>query len=137
MTGAVTTQVQSGPDAPDQAALKRMYALMLKTTLADQRSAAEAKAGRLQAAFYPVRGMEAVCAALGEALEPHDRLVSTYRNLGDALAKGATLRSIMAELYGRTTGMSRGKGGTMHMQDPANGFMATTGIVGRSEEHNS
>jgi pyruvate dehydrogenase E1 component alpha subunit len=107
-----------------------MYELMLTTAMADQKSVVEAKAGRLQAAFYPVRGMEAVCAALGDVLRPRDRLVSTYRNLGDALAKGAALRSIMAELYGRRAGLSRGKGGPMHLQDPAIGFTATTGIVG-------
>ncbi|GLZ15937.1 pyruvate dehydrogenase E1 component subunit alpha [Actinomadura sp. NBRC 104425] len=114
--------------APD--ALARMYHLMLVTTLADKKSAAEAKAGRLQAAFYPVRGMEAVCAALGEVLRPEDRLISTYRNLGDALAKRVPLRSIMAELYGRTEGTSKGKGGPMHLQDQSVGFTATTGIVG-------
>ena len=114
----------------DTESLSRMYSLMLTTALADQKSVAESKAGRLQAAFYPVRGMEAVCAALGEVLTPRDRLVSTYRNLGDALAKGTTLRSIMAEMYGRRAGLSRGKGGPMHLQDPAIGFTATTGIVG-------
>lgn len=114
----------------DAEAYRRMYTLMCVTALADQKSVAESKAGRLQAAFYPIRGMEAVCAALGEVLEPRDRLVSTYRNLGDALAKGVSLRSIMAELYGRRAGLSRGKGGPMHLQDPALGFSATTGIVG-------
>lgn len=127
MTSATDTPATRVPDAE---ALGRMYTLMLTTALADQKSVAESKAGRLQAAFYPVRGMEAVCAALGEVLTPRDRLVSTYRNLGDALAKGTSLRSIMAELYGRRAGLSRGKGGTMHLQDPAIGFTATTGIVG-------
>jgi acetoin:2,6-dichlorophenolindophenol oxidoreductase subunit alpha len=119
-----TTQV------PPREALKRMYHLMLTTAQADQKSVAEAKSGRLAAAFYPVRGMEAVCAALGEVMEPTDRMVSTYRNLGDALAKGVSLRSIMAELYGRTPGTSHGKGGPMHLQDQSVGFTATTGVVG-------
>ena len=114
----------------DSESLTRMYRLMMLTTLADQKSAAEAKAGRLQAAFYPVRGMEAVCAALGEVLRSEDQLFSTYRNLGDALAKGVPLRSIMAELYGRAAGTSRGKGGPMHLQDQSVGFLGTTGIVG-------
>jgi acetoin:2,6-dichlorophenolindophenol oxidoreductase subunit alpha len=130
MTKKFAEDVAATTGALDVVALGRMYELMLTTALADQKSVAETKAGRLQAAFYPVRGMEAVCAALGEVLTPRDRLVSTYRNLGDALAKGATLRSIMAELYGRRAGLSRGKGGPMHLQDPAIGFSATTGIVG-------
>ncbi|MGX4688109.1 thiamine pyrophosphate-dependent dehydrogenase E1 component subunit alpha [Streptomyces sp. JNUCC 63] len=115
---------------PSREALQRMYRLMLTTAVADQKSSAEAKAGRLAAAFYPVRGMEAVCAALGEVLRSEDRMVSTYRNLGDALAKGVPLRSIMAELYGRVDGTSRGKGGPMHLQDQSVGFTATTGVVG-------
>jgi TPP-dependent pyruvate/acetoin dehydrogenase alpha subunit len=126
----MTTMQDAAPQVPSSEALARMYRLMLITTIADSKSAAEAKAGRLAAAFYPVRGMEAVCAALGEVLVPSDRLVSTYRNLGDALAKGVSLRSIMAELYGRTAGVSRGKGGPMHLQDTSVGFTATTGIVG-------
>jgi acetoin:2,6-dichlorophenolindophenol oxidoreductase subunit alpha len=115
---------------PDVAVLEQMYTTMVVTMLADQRSTEEAKAGRLQAAFYPVRGMEAVCAALGAVLRPDDRMVSTYRNLGDAVAKGVPLRSIMAELYGRVGGTSKGKGGPMHLHDTAVGFMATTGVVG-------
>lgn len=115
---------------PSREALKRMYHLMLTTARADQKSVEETKAKRLSAAFYPVRGMEAVCAAMGEVLEPADRMISTYRNLGDALAKGVPLRDIMAELYGRTTGTSRGKGGTMHLQDQSVGFTVTTGVVG-------
>lgn len=117
-------------DRPSADALERMYRLMVLTMKADAKASGEAKAGRLAAAFYPVRGMEAVCAAIGEALAPRDQIVSTYRNLGDALAKGTPLRSIMAELYGRVDGTSRGKGGPMHLHDTSVGFMATTGVVG-------
>src|SRR5690606_12429060 len=81
-------------------------------------------------AFYPVRGMEAVCAALRAVLEPRDRLVSTYRNLGDVVAKGVPLKSIVAELYGRVDGVSKGKGGPMHLQDDEVGMTATTRVVG-------
>ena len=111
-------------------ACARMYELMLTTKLADDTARDEAKAGRLQAAFYPVRGLEAVCAALGETLRPADQLVSTYRNLGDALAKGVPLPAIFAEVYGRVDGVSKGKGGAMHLHDTSVGFITTTGIVG-------
>lgn len=120
----------SADDIPEVAELERMYWLMVAMTLADDRARKEAKAGRLQAAFYPVRGMEAVCAALGVALQTRDKVVSTYRNLGDALAKGMSLKSIMAELYGRIDGVSKGKGGPMHLHDEPAGLTATTGIVG-------
>jgi TPP-dependent pyruvate/acetoin dehydrogenase alpha subunit len=114
----------------DRSSLERMYELMLTTKLADDTAREEAKSGRLQAAFYPVRGLEAVCAALGECLNVDDQLVSTYRNLGDALAKGTSLRRVMAELYGRIDGVSKGKGGAMHLHDTSVGLVTTTGIVG-------
>jgi acetoin:2,6-dichlorophenolindophenol oxidoreductase subunit alpha len=125
--GIPRTQID---DIPSHAHLIRMYQLMLTTTLADDKAREEAKAGRLQAAFYPVRGLEGVCAAMSAAFQRTDQLVSTYRNLGDALAKGVSLRSIMAELYGRVDGTSKGKGGGMHLHDTSVGFMTTTGIVG-------
>ena len=117
-------------DLPGRDSLATMYELMPTTTLADNKAREETKAGRLQAAFYPVRGLEGVCAAMSAAFRVDDQLVSTYRNLGDALAKGVSLRSIMAELYGRVDGTSKGKGGAMHLHDTAVGFMTTTGVVG-------
>jgi pyruvate dehydrogenase E1 component alpha subunit len=115
---------------PAPAALQDMYRLMLLTTAAGERARAEVTAGRMQAAFYPVRGLEGVCAALGAAFEPGDKLVSTYRNLGDALARGASLRAIIAELLGRVDGTSGGLGGPMHLHDQQAGFVTSTGIVG-------
>lgn len=79
---------------------------------------------------YPIRGLEATCASLGLALEPRDYLVTTYRCLGDVVAKGVPMRAITAEFLGRVTGASKGKGGSMHLSAPELGLMATTGIVG-------
>jgi acetoin:2,6-dichlorophenolindophenol oxidoreductase subunit alpha len=115
---------------PPVAVLERMYEVMRTVTVADDRARAEAKAGRMPAAFYPVRGLEGVCAALGAVLTPQDHLVSTYRNLADTVAKGVPLRVIIAELHGRVAGSSKGKAGTMHMHHDPSGLMATTGIVG-------
>lgn len=124
------TLAKPPPQLLDAEEMAQMYSLMLRTTLADQRSAAEARAGRLMAAFYPVRGMEAVCASLGATMRREDKMISTYRNLGDAMAKRMPLRSIIAELYGKVEGCSRGRGGPMHLQDQSVNFTATTGIVG-------
>jgi pyruvate dehydrogenase E1 component alpha subunit len=115
---------------PPVAVLERMYEVMRTVTVADERARAEAKAGRMPAAFYPVRGLEGVCAALGAVLTPEDHLVSTYRNLADTVAKGVPLRAMIAELHGRVAGSSKGKAGTMHMHHDPSGLMATTGIVG-------
>lgn len=107
-----------------------MYRVMATISVCDRRALAAAREGTLRAALYPVRGLEGVCAAVGTSLAPDDYLVSTYRNLGDAIAKGASLRKVMAEQYGRATGTSRGKGGPMHIADPDAGLMLTSGIVG-------
>jgi pyruvate dehydrogenase E1 component alpha subunit len=117
-------------DGPSSAQLREMYLTMKTITLADDRLGEEVRSGSLNATFYPVRGLEGVCAAMGAVLRRTDQLVSTYRNLGDAVAKGTPLDTIVAEIYGRTTGTSKGKGGPMHLQDPDVGFMMTTGIVG-------
>lgn len=109
---------------------RSIYETMATITLAESETVGAVKAGRLNAAVYPVRGLEGVCAALGDRLEPTDYLVSTYRNLGDAVSKGADLSRVVAESYGRTLGTSKGKGGPMHLVDVRAGFMATSGIVG-------
>jgi pyruvate dehydrogenase E1 component alpha subunit len=120
----------STEDLPSTEELLQMYRSMATTTLANNRITAEVTAGRLQATFYPVRGLEGVCAAIGACLRSSDPLISTYRNLGDAVAKGVPLEAIVAELYGRVGGTSKGKGGPMHLQDASAGLMLTTGIVG-------
>ena len=128
MTAATVTPTNI--QVPEPQVLREMYRLMGLITAASNRASAEVKAGTLQSAFYPVRGLEGVCAALGAAVRREDKLVSTYRSLGDALAKGADLRKVMAEVYGRSDGACGGKGGPMHLQDVTVGFMTSTGIVG-------
>jgi acetoin:2,6-dichlorophenolindophenol oxidoreductase subunit alpha len=108
----------------------QMYRTMALITATSDRASAEVKSGSLQSAFYPVRGLEGVCAALSVAVHREDHLVSTYRSLGDALAKGADLRGVIAEIYGRSDGVCGGKGGPMHLHDTRVGFMTSTGIVG-------
>jgi pyruvate dehydrogenase E1 component alpha subunit len=117
-------------DLPSTEEILVMYRSMATITVANDRITGEVSAGRLQATFYPVRGLEGVCAALGACLRSSDGLVSTYRNLGDAVAKGVPLRAVIAELYGRVGGTSKGKGGPMHLQDASAGLVLTTGIVG-------
>lgn len=115
---------------PPQEVLLELYTTMATITTAETETVGAVRSGRLNAAVYPVRGLEAVCAAIGLAVEPTDYMVSTYRNLGDAVAKGVALREVVAEAYGRSGGTSKGKGGPMHLADVRSGFMATSGIVG-------
>jgi TPP-dependent pyruvate/acetoin dehydrogenase alpha subunit len=116
--------------ARDTDTLTSLYGLMATISAADRRAAEEARTGALKAAFYPVRGLEAVCGAVGTCVGDRDYLVSTYRNLGDAIAKGVPVAAIIAEFYGKVSGTSKGQGGPMHLVDASHGLMATSGIVG-------
>ena len=75
-------------------------------------------------------GQEALAVGTLAALRPDDYVISAYREHGQALARGMSARSVMAELYGKATGCSRGKGGSMHLFDAGLNFMGGHGIVG-------
>ncbi len=75
-------------------------------------------------------GQEAVAVGTLAALGEDDYVVSAYREHGQALARGISARSVMAELYGKATGCSSGKGGSMHLFDASLHFMGGHGIVG-------
>jgi len=75
-------------------------------------------------------GEEAVAVGVNQALTPDDSIVSTYREHGHALVRGMPLDSVMAEMYGKTTGCSRGRGGSMHLFDVSRRFYGGNAIVG-------
>ncbi len=75
-------------------------------------------------------GEEAVGTGVCANLRPDDLIYSTHRGHGHALAKGVPGRDVFAELWGKTTGSSAGRGGSMHLYAPEYGFMGTNGIVG-------
>lgn len=75
-------------------------------------------------------GQEAVAAGVGAALREDDQITSTHRGHGHMLAKGGLVRPMIAELFGRANGSCGGKGGSMHISDPAIGVLGANGIVG-------
>ena len=75
-------------------------------------------------------GQEAVSTGTLSMLRPDDYVITTYRDHGQALARGMSPRSVMAELFGRQDGCARGKGGSMHMFDVNANFLGGHGIVG-------
>lgn len=75
-------------------------------------------------------GQESVSVGVCQALEPRDVVFGTYRSHALYLAKGGDLRKMMAELYGKVTGIARGKGGSMHLVDVEHGVMGTSAVVG-------
>ena len=86
--------------------------------------------GHIPGACHTYVGQEAVAVGVCARLQPDDVIFSTHRGHGHALAKGVSPRALIAELLGRATGCSRGRGGSMHLFAPEVGLMGTTGIVG-------
>ena len=86
--------------------------------------------GEIPGFVHTSLGQEAVAAGVCAALEPDDYLTTTHRGHGHVLAKGADVERMMAELFGKSTGLCRGKGGSMHVADPAIGILGANAIVG-------
>src|SRR5581483_8124931 len=80
-------------------------------------------------------GQEAVAAGVCTALRPTDWIASTHRGHGHCIAKGVDVKPMMAELYGKSTGTNRGKGGSMHITDVRAGMLGVNPIVGAGVPH--
>jgi pyruvate dehydrogenase E1 component alpha subunit len=91
--------------------------------------------GRIRGSFHPCVGQEATAVGACLALEPQDQLSCTYRGHGHAIAKGLSVRAAMAEMLGKATGCSKGKGGSMHFTDPAVGLLGANAIVAAGIPH--
>lgn len=88
----------------------------------------------IRGAVHASSGQEAVAVAVAGGLRNDDLLASTHRGHGHAIAKGASVNALMAELMGRATGACGGKGGSMHVTDASVGLLGANGIVGASVE---
>jgi pyruvate dehydrogenase E1 component alpha subunit len=86
--------------------------------------------GKIRGFLHLYIGEEAVAVGAMQALTPEDRIVATYREHGQALARGIPAGALMAEMYGKANGCSRGRGGSMHFFDAARRFYGGHAIVG-------
>jgi len=86
--------------------------------------------GIMPGTIHQCQGQEACCVGVCSALEDNDIITSTHRPHGHCLAKGMTAREMMAELFGRSTGCCKGKGGSMHMGNLDKGVVPAIAIVG-------
>jgi len=85
--------------------------------------------GYFRGSTHPYIAQEATAVGVCATLDPHDKVLATYRGHGAAIAKGADLGPLMAELLGRATGVCKGKGGSMHLADVSRGFVGCNAIV--------
>jgi pyruvate dehydrogenase E1 component alpha subunit len=107
-----------------------LYRQMLAIRRLEEAAAKAYSQGKIGGFLHLVIGQEAVCVGAVAALNPEDYVVATYREHGHAYAKGIAARPIMAELYGKKTGLVKGLGGSMHMFDKNTHFLGGHGIVG-------
>jgi pyruvate dehydrogenase E1 component alpha subunit len=129
--GMATKKNGGAPDASGDAALRRdLLRSMLLQRRFEERCAEAYALGKIGGFCHLYIGQEAISAGTMSVLRPDDYIVTSYRDHGQALARGMTPRSVMAELFGRVDGCSHGKGGSMHLFDKSLGFLGGHGIVG-------
>jgi len=95
----------------------------------EEKSAELYSAGKIRGFLHLYIGEEAIAVGVMQALAPEDAVVATYREHGQALARGLTAGKIMAEMYGKANGCSRGRGGSMHLFDAGLRFFGGYAIV--------
>ncbi len=105
---------------------------MLRARLFEEKIVAVYGEQEMKTPVHLYIGQEAVAAGVSQNLKPEDYVFSTHRNHGHYLCKGADLKPIVAELYGKATGCAKGKGGSMHFVDTGKNCLGTSAIVGGS-----
>lgn len=116
--------------AKDADALRALLRDMLLIRRFEEKAAEAYALGKMGGFCHLCIGQEAVAVGTSAALRPDDYVLATYRDHGQALARGVSARAVMAELYGKATGCSAGKGGSMHLFDLSKNFLGGHAIVG-------
>lgn len=110
--------------------LLELYGRMLRIRLVEERLGQVQAAGELPGPVHLYVGQEAVAVGVCAHLSDEDWITSTHRGHGHFLAKSNDIRKLVAEVYGRATGVCGGKGGSMHVADISKGILGANGIVG-------
>ena len=119
----------SGLAVPREHALDLLRQILLIRRF-EERAAELYTQGKIRGFLHLYIGEEAVAVGAMQALSPDDGIVATYREHGHALARGVPARAIMAEMFGKANGCSRGRGGSMHLFDVSRRFYGGYAIVG-------
>jgi pyruvate dehydrogenase E1 component alpha subunit len=111
-------------------AQREYYRKMVEIRLFEEACQRAFRQGKVGGYLHLYIGQEAVATGLIDAHKPGDKIITAYRDHAHALLLGASPREVMAELYGKGTGLVKGKGGSMHLFDVKNDLMGGYGIVG-------
>ncbi|HZT41384.1 MAG TPA: pyruvate dehydrogenase (acetyl-transferring) E1 component subunit alpha [Chthonomonadaceae bacterium] len=114
----------------DRATLLRLMHIMLLIRRFEEPCDKYYRAGKMGGYIHYYIGQEAVATGIIPLFQPGDLMITHYRDHGYALALGTDPKRVMAELFGRATGVAGGKGGSMHLVDVERGFLGGYGIVG-------
>jgi acetoin:2,6-dichlorophenolindophenol oxidoreductase subunit alpha len=117
-------------NGPITADLLRLHATMTRIRLFEERVTREFKRGDIPGFVHTYIGAEAVAAGICAHLTDSDFISSTHRGHGHCIAKGCSMRDMLAELYGRDNGLCKGRGGSMHIADFQRGMLGANAIVG-------
>ena len=120
----------SGPVPYEREFALRLLADMLRIRRLEEKCAELYGAGKIRGFLHLYIGEEAVAAGAMPAFAAQDNIVATYREHGHALLRGVSMASIMAEMFGKREGCSRGRGGSMHLFDAQTRFFGGNAIVG-------
>jgi TPP-dependent pyruvate/acetoin dehydrogenase alpha subunit len=115
--------------------LRDLHRRMVRIRLFEEEAGRLMEGGKLPGFLHLYVGQEACAAGVMATLGPDDVITSTHRGHGHAVAKGADLRYMYAELFGKTTGYCKGRGGSMHINDLSIGMLGANGIVGGGIPH--
>src|SRR6266704_525416 len=130
MAKTLTRNATSGGLGVDVGAAKQLLTDMLLIRRFEEKAAEGYALGKIGGFLHLYIGEEAVAVGATSVTRPDDYAIAAYREHGHCLAKGADPRRMMAELYGRIDGLSKGKGGSMHLFDKAVNFLGGHAIVG-------
>jgi pyruvate dehydrogenase E1 component alpha subunit len=114
----------------DRSHIRHLLRQMMRIRRFEEKCAELYQQQKIRGFLHLYDGEEAVSVGIMEALSPDDSVVATYREHGQALARGIGMNALMAEMYGKIEGCSRGRGGSMHIFDRATRFYGGNAIVG-------
>ena len=120
----------SNPFPLDKDRLLEAYRRMKTIREFEERLHVDFGRGDIPGFVHLYAGEEAAGVGIIMHLQDHDRIASTHRGHGHCIAKGVSVKEMMAEIYGKTTGSCAGKGGSMHIADLSKGMMGANGILG-------